>query len=120
MLRGPPRITLTDTLLPDTTLFRSQVVLNAACSFIDKAPGNILALEPTGGLAKRLSNRVTKMCAKVKSLVGKMAAERSRDARNTLDTKEFIGGTLYIATAGSASNLAEVMARYLFGDEIDR
>src|SRR3546814_1810793 len=43
---------------------KTQVFLNAACSWIDKAPGNILALEPTGGLAKRLSNRVTKMCAK--------------------------------------------------------
>ncbi|MDF5957509.1 phage terminase large subunit family protein [Pseudomonas aeruginosa] len=37
-----------------------------------------------------------------------------------IDTKEFEGGTLYCTTAGSASNLAELAARYIYGDEIDR
>lgn len=99
---------------------KTQVALNAFCGWIDAAPGNILALEPTGGLAKRLSARVGKMFEKTAKLAGKIAEPRSRDARNTIDTKEFDGGTLYVVTAGSASNLAEVMARYLFGDEIDR
>ena len=99
---------------------KTQVALNAICGWIDAAPANILALEPTGSLAKRLSNRISKMFDRVGKLEGKIAAPRSRDARNTLDTKEFKGGTLYVATGGSASNLAEVMVRYLFFDEIDR
>ena len=37
-----------------------------------------------------------------------------------MDTKEFEGGTLYATTAGSASNLAELAARFIYGDEIDR
>ncbi|MDF5930779.1 phage terminase large subunit family protein [Pseudomonas aeruginosa] len=53
-------------------------------------------------------------------LTERVAKARSRDARNTLDTKEFEGGALYCATAGSASNLAELSARYVYGDEIDR
>lgn len=101
-------------------LMKTQVALNAICGWIDAAPGNILALEPTLGLAKRLSNRVGKTFNAVRKLIGKVAQPRSRDARNTLDTKEFDGGTLYITTAGSASNLAEIMVRYLYGDEIDR
>jgi phage terminase large subunit GpA-like protein len=37
-----------------------------------------------------------------------------------MDTKEFEGGSLYVTTAGSAANLAELSARYVYGDEIDR
>jgi phage terminase large subunit GpA-like protein len=37
-----------------------------------------------------------------------------------MDTKEFEGGTLYVTTAGSAANLSELSARYVYGDEIDR
>jgi phage terminase large subunit GpA-like protein len=50
----------------------------------------------------------------------RVAEPRSRDSKNTMDTKEFDGGTLYITTAGSASNLAEIPARYVWGDEVDR
>jgi phage terminase large subunit GpA-like protein len=37
-----------------------------------------------------------------------------------MDTKEFEGGSLYVTTAGSAANLSELSARYVYGDEIDR
>lgn len=107
-------------IVAPSQFMKTQIALNAICGWIDGAPANILALEPSGGLAKRLSNRVEKTFAAVEKLKGKIAAPRSRDARNTLDTKEFDGGTLYIATAGTVNNLAEIMARYLYFDEVDR
>jgi phage terminase large subunit GpA-like protein len=101
-------------------MLKTQVFICAALGWIDAAPANILALEPTDGLAKRLSARISKSieaCDKVKD---KVAAPRSRDKRNTIDAKEFDGGTLYITTGGSDANLAEIPARYLFVDEVNR
>lgn len=101
-------------------LLKTQVALNFIGSIIHQAPGNLLVLLPTGNLAKRVSARISDMVALVPELRDRVAAPRSRDSRNTLDTKEFAGGTAYIVSAGSASNLAEIPARYVIGDEIDR
>lgn len=101
-------------------LFKTQVGLNWLCAAIHQAPANMLALLPTDKIAKRVSNRISKTIEDVTVLRERVAAPRSRDSRNTVDTKEFEAGTLYIATAGSAANLAEVPARYIYGDEVDR
>lgn len=101
-------------------MLKTQVFINAAMGWIDRAPANILALEPNDGLAKRLSARVGKSIAACKALKGKVAEPRSRDSRNTVNCKEFDGGAIYITTAGSEANLAEIPARYLFCDEVDR
>lgn len=101
-------------------MLKTQVFICAALGWIHRTPANILALEPTDKLAKRLSTRVADAidsCAAVSAVVAK---PRSRDARNTIDCKEFHGGAIYITTAGSAANLAEIPARYVFCDEIDR
>lgn len=101
-------------------LLKTQVAINWISASIHQAPGNILALLPSGNIAKRVSTRIGKTIDSVPELRERVAAPRSRDSRNTIDTKEFIGGTLYIITAGSAANLAEIPARYVYGDEIDR
>jgi len=101
-------------------MLKTQVFLNWICALIHMAPSNILALEPSLNLAKRLSGRIGKNLDAIPALRDRVAAPRSRDSRNTIDTKEFTGGTLMITTAGAAANLAEVSARYLYGDEIDR
>lgn len=101
-------------------MLKTQTFINAALGWIHSAPANILALEPTDGLAKRLSARISKAIDACDPVKSKVAAPRTRDKRNTIDTKEFDGGTLYITTAGADANLAEIAARYLFGDEIDR
>ena len=70
------------------------------------APGtrpNILALEPTDRVAKRLSSRIDKTILLRPRADDLVAKPRSRDSSNTVDTKELDGGTLYITTAGSAS-----------------
>ena len=101
-------------------LLKTQAFICAALGWIDLAPGNILALEPSDKLAKRLSSRVGKAIAACDAVREKVAKPRSRDNRNTIDCKEFDGGELHIVTSGSANNLAEMSARYLFGDEVDR
>lgn len=101
-------------------MLKTQVFINAALGWIDGAPANIIALEPTEGLTKRLSARFGKAVEACDAISKKIAAPRSRDKRNTIDVKEFDGGSIYFATAGSDANLAEIPARYLFCDEIDR
>jgi phage terminase large subunit GpA-like protein len=101
-------------------VFKTQIALNFLCSTIHQQPANFLWLMPTGKLAKRISKRIDKTIAAVSQVAEKVADPRSRDASNNQDTKEYEGGTLFIATAGSAANLAEVPARYLVYDEIDR
>ena len=101
-------------------MLKTQVFINACLGWIHSAPGNIIALEPTDGLAKRLSARISAAIDACDLVADKVAAPRSRDKRNTIDTKEFDGGTLYITTAGSDANLAEIPARYVFADEVNR
>ena len=101
-------------------LLKTQVGINWLSASIHQAPGNMLVLLPSLGLARRVSGRIGKTIDEVPPLRERVAAPRSRDSRNTIDTKEFIGGTLYITTAGSAANLAEIPARYVYGDEVDR
>ena len=101
-------------------MLKTQSFINAALGWIDRAPGNILALEPSDKLAKRLSSRLSKAIASCDAVRPKVAKPRSRDNRNTIDCKEFDGGEMHIVTSGSANNLAEMSARYLFGDEVDR
>ncbi len=101
-------------------LLKTQVGLNWISASIHQAPANILVLLPTSNIAKRVSHRIGETIKAVPELRERVAEPRSRDSRNTMDAKEFDGGTLYISTAGSASNLAEIAARYVYGDEIDR
>jgi len=102
-------------------MFKTQSAINWIGSCIHRAPANILALQPTDGLAKRFSARIAQSIRNVKVLRECVSAEKSRDKRNTSQAKDFKGdATLYINTAGAAANLAEITVRYLFIDEVDR
>ncbi|MBN9411352.1 MAG: phage terminase large subunit family protein [Burkholderiales bacterium] len=102
-------------------MFKTQTAINWIGACIHRAPANILALQPTDGLAKRFSARVSQAIRNVKELRECVSAQRSRDKRNTTQAKDFKGdATLYINTAGAAANLAEITVRYLFIDEVDR
>jgi phage terminase large subunit GpA-like protein len=102
-------------------MFKTQTAINWIGACIHRAPANILALQPTDGLAKRFSARVSQAIRNVKVLRECVSAEKSRDKRNTTQAKDFKGdATLYINTAGAAANLAEITVRYLFIDEVDR
>jgi phage terminase large subunit GpA-like protein len=101
-------------------LLKTQVALNWISAVIDRAPANIIVLEPTDKLAKRVASRFDKTVQAVPVLREKVAEKKDRDSRNTTDTKEFKGGTAWFLSARSASNLAEASARWLVVDEVDR
>lgn len=101
-------------------MLKTQVAICAIGGWVHLAPSNILALEPTDKLAKRLSARISQAIKDVAVLRERVAAPRSRDSRNTIDAKDFDGGALYITTAGAAANLTEIPARYVIFDEVDR
>ena len=100
-------------------LLKTQTMMNFLMAVADQAPSNALVLMPNGFLAERLALRIDNTIKSTPRVAGRFAKPRSREGKNTNTTKTFRGGTLYIATAGSAANLAEIPARYLAGDEID-
>lgn len=102
-------------------MFKTQTALNWIGALMHRRPRNILALEPTDTLVKRFSARISTTIRNVPVLRERVAAAKSRDSRNTVQAKDFLGdATLYMNTAGSAANLAEVSAPYIYVDEIDR
>ena len=107
-------------LMGASQMLKTQVGLNWFAASVHQSPANFLWILPTGKLAKRTSTRISKTIAAVPQLVERVAAPRSRDSVNTLDTKEYIGGSLFIVTAGAAANLSEVPARRVLFDEVDR
>jgi phage terminase large subunit GpA-like protein len=101
-------------------MFKTQVALNWFGATVHQSPSNFLWLMPTGQLQKRIAGRIDKTIAAVPVLRDRVAKPNSRDAKNNLDIKEYIGGSLFIATAGSAANLSELPARRVAIDEVDR
>lgn len=100
-------------------MLKTQVGMNFLAGMAHRRPANMLVLEPTTGLAKRLSARISKTIRDVPELGEIFAKARSRDSRNSTFTKEFEGGAMHIATFGSAANLRELSAPYVYVDEVD-
>ncbi|MCL7466063.1 phage terminase large subunit family protein [Phaeovulum sp. NW3] len=84
------------------------------------APGPMLAVQPTVELAKRNSRqRIDPLIEESPELRDKVKPARSRDAGNTMLSKEFAGGILILTGANSAVGLRSTPARYIFLDEVD-
>jgi phage terminase large subunit GpA-like protein len=87
---------------------------------IHHAPGPMLAVQPTVELAKRNSRqRIDPLIEESPALRDRVKPARSRDAGNTMLSKEFTGGILVMTGANSAVGLRSTPARYLFLDEVD-
>lgn len=87
---------------------------------IHQAPGPMLAVQPTVELAKRNSRqRIDPLIAESPPLRERVRPARSRDAGNTMLSKEFAGGILIMTGANSAVGLRSTPARYIFLDEVD-
>src|SRR5512134_893437 len=87
---------------------------------IHHAPGPMLAVQPTVELAKRFSRqRIDPLIEESPTLRERVKPARSRDAGNTVLSKEFPAGLLVITGANSAVGLRSMPARYLFLDEVD-
>jgi phage terminase large subunit GpA-like protein len=87
---------------------------------IHQAPGPALAVQPTVELAKRNSRqRIDPLIEESPALRDRVKPARSRDAGNTMLSKEFAGGILIMTGANSAVGLRSTPARYIFLDEVD-
>src|SRR5687768_8180269 len=106
-------------LMAASQMMKTQIALNWICCSIDQSPYNFIYMMPTGNLQERISTRIQEVFDEVPNMIGKVAKKNSRDSKNTIKLKEFIGGKLYIETAGAAANLKEVSARRVAFDEID-
>lgn len=107
-------------LKASSQMMKTQLALNWLCYIIHQHPSNILWLMPTGKLHKRIVQRIDKVIESVDVVKPLVSPPGSRIATNSQDIKVFQGGTLFVATAGSAANLSEVPARYVSYDEIDQ
>jgi phage terminase large subunit GpA-like protein len=87
---------------------------------VHHAPGPLLAVQPTLEMAKRLSRqRLESMFQETPVLAERIAPARSRDAGNTLFSKDFAGGIMILTGANSATGLRSMPCRYVFADELD-
>jgi phage terminase large subunit GpA-like protein len=85
-----------------------------------RAPGPVLAVQPTVDMAKRLSQqRIDPLIEDSPDLRELVAPSRSRDSGNTALSKKFPGGQLILAGANSAVGLRSMPARFVFLDEVD-
>ena len=84
------------------------------------APGPMLVVLPTVEMAKRTSRgRLDPLIADSPALRERVKPARSRDAGNSMLSKEFPGGILVLTGANSATGLRSMPARYIFLDEVD-
>jgi len=87
---------------------------------IHHAPGPMLAVLPTGEMAKRNSRqRIDPLIEDSEVLSSLVKPARARDSGNTVLTKAFQGGVLAMTGANSAVGLRSMPVRYLFLDEVD-
>jgi phage terminase large subunit GpA-like protein len=87
---------------------------------IHHAPGPMLAVLPTVEMAKRTSRgRIDPLIEDSPALKARVQPARSRDAGNSMLSKEFPGGILVLTGANSATGLRSMPARYIFLDEVD-
>ena len=85
---------------------------------IHHAPGPMLAVLPTVEMAKRTSRgRLDPLIEDSPALRERVKPARSRDAGNSMLSKEFPGGILVLTGANSATGLRSMPARYIFLDE---
>lgn len=87
---------------------------------IHRAPCNMLVVEPTVEVAKKLSKqRVDAMIDLVEPVRGKVKERKMREAGNTILEKEYLGGRLVFTGANSAVGLRFMAAKNLMLDEVD-
>lgn len=99
----------------------TEALLNWLGSIIHLTPGPCLYVLPTVDVAKRVSkSRIAPMIEETPVLRALVQPSRARDSGNTVQVKEFRGGTLILTGANSAAGLSSMPIRFLECDEVDR
>ncbi len=101
-------------------MFKTQISLNWMTYIVAQHPANIIMLQPTGTLHKRIVNRIQKIISDTSRIKNLFAPPNSKTEINNASIKNFSGGGLFLGSAGSASNLSELPAKYAICDEVSR
>lgn len=101
-------------------LGKTEIINNVHGHTIEHNPRNILVVYPTLDSAKKWSKQFfMPMVRSTKSLANRIGKIKSRDASNTILSKEYPGGTISAIGANSPSGFRQVQAPVVTCDEID-
>jgi phage terminase large subunit GpA-like protein len=101
---------------------KSSLLENAALYFIAADPGgSILVIQPTVDLAKAVSKeRYEVMFKDTPVAQGLISKEKSRDKKNTIQSKSFSGGHINFVGANSPASLSGRSIRVVLADEVSQ
>lgn len=101
-------------------LGKTEMMNNLEGSVIEQSPRNILVVYPTLDSAKKWSKQFfSPMVKSTPVLRGKIRDARTKDASNTILSKEFPGGNISAIGTNSPSGFRQVQAPVVVCDEID-
>lgn len=98
---------------------KTECEINAVGYYIAHDPRSILFVQPSAKQVKRFVSRFDKTVAVTPKLSEKIST-RSRDRSNSMEMKDFDGGTLFFGSSESSADLASVTTPIVIGDELDR
>ena len=100
---------------------KTTFVIVVVLYYAHQEPSPQLVVQPTLSMAEDFSKgRLALTAAASPELAGLFGKPRSRDANNTILSKQYAGGQLDIAGANSPAGLASRPKRVVFYDEVDR
>lgn len=103
------------------TFGKSELILNFTGRQTHLNPGPMMIVQPTDGLARRFSRkRLQPMLNDTACLADIVAAQKSRNATNTVAAKEIPGGEIRIVGADTPTALCSDPERDVLIDEVDR
>ncbi len=100
---------------------KSEVLLNAIAYFIHQEPSPCLVVQPTVKTGESFSkDRIAPMIRDCEVLRVLVSPAKSRDSKNTIDSKQYPSGQLDITGANAPAGLAMRPKRFIGLDERDR
>lgn len=128
--RNPPLREIMDCLSARSTIHhvvvkfpiqfgKTEVGVNSLAYWMTEAPGPIMVCLP-GEVSqmKWINQKLNPMIEETGAVQEALVSLNSRNAANTKDFKDFIGGQLYIEHAGSPARLKSTTVKYLIVDEL--
>lgn len=98
---------------------KSEVGRNAVGYWMTESPGPIMCAFPADvSMAKWINQKLNPMLEDSPKVAAALTSNNSRNAANTKEFKDFIGGQLYIEHAGTPARLKSTSVKYLVVDEL--
>lgn len=98
---------------------KSEVGRNAIGYWMCEAPGPIMACFPADvSMNKWINQKLNPMLDESPCVKEVLVSTNTRNAANTKEFKDFIGGQLYIEHAGATARLRSTSVKYLIVDEL--